>query len=94
MGPGTQIHELAVLVERNRFASGDVRQTAQLVARLSAFTQQLFGLFARALEAFKLLVLFRNLPHLLFNFEKIIGRKGMRQVEIVIEPLLGGWADV
>ena len=94
MRAGAEVDELAVPVEGDGLALGHVRQATELEGDLAALTEQLLGLGPGALETLELLVLLGDAPHLLLDLDQVLGGEVMRQVEVVIETLVGGRADV
>ena len=64
VGAGAEVDELAVLVEADLLAFGDVVEAAEFVALLADGLDLLDGFFARALDALELLVLLDDLLHL------------------------------
>ena len=93
MRAATEIHELAALVEGDRLALGNVRQTLDLVA-LAHAPDQLRRLVAADFNALERMVLGNDLRHLLLDPRKVFGRKAMGQIKVVVEAVLGGRTNV
>jgi hypothetical protein len=91
---GAQVHELAVLVERDLLALGDVRQAAELVALLAAGPDDLGGLLAGDLPPQERLVLVGDLLHLGLDLHQVLGRQLVVEVDVVVEARVRGRADV
>ena len=94
VGAGTQVHELAVLVERDLFALGNVVEAAEFVGFLATGFDDFDGLLAGDLFAAKGLVLFDDHSHLGFDLFEIFGREFVVEIEIVIEAGVGGRTDI
>ena len=91
---GAEIHELAVLVERNFFALGNVGETAEFVALLAARLDDLDGLLAGDLLAVKALVFIGDLFHLGLELHEVVGGEFVIEVDVVVEPGVRGRTDV
>ena len=89
-----QVDELAVLVERDLLALGDVGEPAELVALLAAGPDDLGGLLAGDLPADERLVLVGDLLHLGLDPREVLGRQLVVEVDVVVEPGVGRRADV
>jgi len=94
VGAGAEVHELAVLVEGDFFALGNVGEAAQLVALLAALLDDGDGLFAGDFLADKGLVLVGDLLHLGLDLQQVVGGEFVVEVDVIVEPGVGRRADV
>ena len=94
VGAGTQVDEFAVFVEGDGFAFGDVGQASGFVAGLADFLEECGGQVAGKFDAFEGLVFSGDAAHFFFDGFKVFGGEFFGQVHIVVEALVGGWADV
>ena len=93
VGPGAQIHELAVLEEADGLALRDVSQTLHLEGlSLALEIGQRFGAGLDGL--LEDLVLLGDLPHLLLDLGEVFRSEAVLQVEIIVEAFVRGRADV
>ncbi len=91
---GAQVDELAVLIERDCLAFGNVGKAADFVAFLPAALDQRDGLVARDFAAGEHLAFRGDLAHLLLDAREILGREFMLQVDVVVEARVGRRPDV
>ena len=91
---GAQVEEFAVAIKADGLAVRDVGKAPQLVGSLSKLPDVVRGFLARALEAFKLLVLFHNFFHLRLDAFQIFGRELVLAVKVVIKPRVRRRPDV
>ncbi len=91
---GAEVGELAVGVERDLLALGDVGQAAQLEAFLAARLDDLDGFLAGDFLAVKALVLVRDLFHLGLDLREVVHGQLVVEVDVVIEAGVGRRADV
>src|SRR6185436_11768189 len=89
-----KVHELAILIERNLFALGNVRKTAELVAFLTARHDDLDGLLAGDFLAVERLVFFGDLLHLGFELYEVVGGEFVIEIDVVIETRVRGRSDI
>ena len=94
MGARAQVDELAVLVERDLLALGNVGQPAELVALLAARPDDLRRLPARDLLPHKRLVLVGDLLHLGLDPHQVLGGELVLEIDVVVEPGVGRGTDV
>ena len=93
MGPGAQIHELAVLKEADGLALRNVSQTLNLEGlSLALEIGQRFGAGLDGL--LEDLVLLGDLPHLLLDLGEVFRSEAVLQFEVVVEAFVRGRADV
>src|SRR5690606_23703556 len=94
VGACAEVHELAVLVERDRLALRDVGETPELVAFLSTLAYDAFGLLARDLLAGERLVLVDHLLHLGLDLREVLSGQFVIEIDVVIKAGLRRWTDV
>jgi hypothetical protein len=93
-GAAAQVEEFAVAEERDGLARRDVGQALDLVAPLVHGGDEAQRLLARDLGALELLILGDDRLHLRLDLRKILGREAVGHLEVVVEALVGGGADV
>ena len=91
MRPAAEIGESAAAVEADRLARGNVGQAFKLVALTG---EEPGRLVAGHLDALQGEILAHDPDHLGLDRRKILGRQPVGQVEIVVETLIRGGADV
>jgi hypothetical protein len=91
---GAEVHELAVLVEGDFLALGDVGEAAELVALLAALRDDGDGLLAGDFLAQEGLVLVGDLLHLGLELHEVVGGQFVLQIDVVVEPGVGRRTDV
>ena len=91
MGAGAQVGKVPLAVEADVLPLIGVLVDELLLIGLAL--HQLLGLPGRQLEALDGDVLFDDLLDLLFNLGQVVGREGVLQVEVVVEPVLNGGAN-
>ena len=89
---GTQIHEIAHLIEGNFLALGDAVDEEHLVG-LALFFHQLLCLVAGQGEALQLLIFLDDLLHLRLNLSENLGGEGHLGIEIVVESVINSGSD-
>ena len=72
-----KVEEIAVLVERDLFAFGDVVEAAKLIVALTELGNHLHGFFAGNFETDEFLVFFDDLLHLDFDAFEVFGSEFM-----------------
>ena len=88
-----QVPVVAALVEGNRLAVGDVRQALDLVLLAAAFEKRL-RLAARHFDALERVVRGGDFSHFLLDRREILFAEAVRQVEVVVEAVVGRGPDV
>ena len=97
MRAGAEIDEIAVAIERDRFAFGNVLDDIELeLARLGSRTKgakfatfrHVQGFVARDFDALERMVRLDLLLHLRLDLLEILGRDAVRQLDVVIETVL------
>ncbi len=94
MGAGAEVHELAVFVERDGLALGDVGEAAEFIALLAAGADDGLGLLAGDLFAAEGLVFVDDLLHLGLEAHEVVVGEFVLQIDVVVEAGLGGRTDV
>ena len=91
---GAKVDELAILIERNRFAFGDVVEALELEL-LAAFLEER-ARFVAGLDAFvEGLIFLHDLAHFILDSGEVLRREAMAfQVEVVIKAFVGRRPDV
>ena len=91
---GAEVDEIAVLVEADLLAFGDILEAPEFVAFLAEFLDFLNGFLAGAFDAGELLVLLDDLFHLGLDGFEVGGVELLVEIDIVVEALICGRADV
>ena len=94
MRTGAEVEEFAVAVKAHLLVFRNVVEAAQFVTLLTHCLDFFNGLFAAALDSFKFLVFFNDFFHLALKGFKVGGIEWLIEVNVVIETIFGGRADI